>query len=714
MTSLSLVSEVRISDESLTVQIALIEHEGFRLTYAGPLGGEPRTAPSRTPRMPASPDLPAGLALMAQRGTGYGGAGLIDAVNLTTGQTVNPRPTGLRKAAPDKLLLEACDEISGLKAEVAISVEAGAIRCRTRLVNEGSNRLAIGRCASLLWPLPDWASSVRVNYGSWAREGFEAAHELDAGAFERISRLGRTGFDGPPAFTLTDHGTQRAAGRAIRVGLEWSGSHCLRAERFPNGAGECCAEVLFEPGEMVLEPGGIFDAPAAFVLWSEEGLDGITALSHRRARALNRPAERHKESVAVARPVHFNTWEARYFDFDEESLKALALDAAALGAERFVLDDGWFKGRRNDHTSLGDWVPDPERFPEGLAPLIAHVHTLGMRFGLWVEPEMVSRESTLYRNHPEWVLGYPDPDAPTGRQQLVLDLSNEKVRDYLFDSLSALLSPGGIDYLKWDCNRELYPAGIMGKQRAHAQVEGLYALWQRLRDAFPHVEIESCASGGGRMDFGVLPFVSRFWASDATDALDRIRINRAAMSHLPQEMIGAHVGSSPNHITGRTFSMAFRALVALFGHLGLELDPAQLTAEERQTLIHAIGIFKRFRGLIHEGRIRWQDERDPALDVTLIGKDDELLLRILRTDTAPRPLNPRIALQSLDRDALYSISEIALETGDEHELGSFSGAALAWTGLSADPRQPNRGRLFHLRKTQKAKTGDTKISESIR
>ena len=682
-----MTDSLRLSEGGLALKVVRTEASGFRLVYLGPASAEQGMGPA--PVLPAGPDQPPGPRLLAQRGDGYDGASLLEAVGMADGRAAALRPVSMEQTAGASMRLHAADAALGLSVAVEIRLAHGLVHMRTRVHNRGPQPVLLVRCAALLLPLMDWAGETVSGYGSWAREGHESRRPLEAGFIGKASRLGRSGFDGPPGLIICEAGASQTAGRALGVQLAWSGSHRIQAERLRDGAGELLAEALYEPGEIVLAPGEAFETPEALLAISAQGFGGLTRAWHGHARRLVRP---------LARPVHFNTWEARYFDFDEASLMELAGQAAQLGAERFVLDDGWFSGRRNDKTSLGDWTPDPDRFPEGLGPLIGAVRGLGMSFGLWVEPEMVSRESQLYKAHPDWVLGYPDDMAPTGRNQLVLDLSNPEVREFLFGALSALLRPGGIDYLKWDCNRELYPAAHKGRLTATAQVSGLYDLLDRLQAEFPDLEIESCASGGGRIDFGILARVMRFWASDATDALDRIRIQDSLSRYIPAEMMGSHVGPSPNPVTGRVFPMAFRGLVSLFGHFGVELDPAKLTADERAALADVIALHKQLRAFVHAGTYKVLGSADPALHVSAIVHPEggDFLLRVLRTGMSAYPLQARIAVPGLPEGARYAVRELIPGEAGGRDLGVATAEALAWGGLQGDPRMPHHGRLFQF------------------
>jgi alpha-galactosidase len=382
--------------------------------------------------------------------------------------------------------------------------------------------------------------------------------------------------------------------------------------------------------------------------------------------------------------VHYNCWEAVYFDHDMAELKEIARCAADLGAERFVLDDGWFGRRDDDTSSLGDWWVDPRKYPGGLGPLIDHVHELGMTFGLWFEPEMVNRDSDTFRAHPEWALG--GADQIPGRQQFVLDLSRAAVRDYLFDHIGALLDAHPIDYIKWDHNRVL-PAPDA------AQARGVYALLDRLRAAFPRVEIESCASGGGRIDFGILQRTHRVWLSDSNDALERLRIQHDAALFLPLAVTGSHVGPRHCHTSGRVLDIRFRAWVAAQRHMGFEMDPRELTEAEDETLRRVTAWWKANRSWRERADILRLDSDDPAIIAEMqLARDGQRFVAFAgRAATspqiAPRPLRLtgleparryRVALVNRDEAPRLSRGDLPLKHGPL----VFSGTYLMQHGLT--------------------------------
>ena len=330
--------------------------------------------------------------------------------------------------------------------------------------------------------------------------------------------------------------------------------------------------------------------------------------------------------------------------------------------ERFVLDDGWFKGRDHDRAGLGDWIPDPKKYPQGLGPLIDYVKNLGLEFGLWVEPEMVNPDSDLYRTHPDWVLHIKDRPRVTGRNQLVLDLTHEAVFEYLFNAIDTLLQNHPIDYLKWDMNRDLVTPGSSRNQGAavyRRQTQALYALIDRFRQVHPNVEIESCASGAGRADFGVLRYAQRIWTSDNNDALERQSIQRGFLRFFPPEIMGAHIGPSPAHVGYRRHTLAFRAATALFGHLGLELDVRTLATEELDELKLWIDTYKRHRDLLHNGRTHLFSIRHDAgrmgHGVVAVDKSEGLFAVVQQTANRLR-LSPPVRLPGLDPEIVYRLA----------------------------------------------------------
>jgi alpha-galactosidase len=388
-----------------------------------------------------------------------------------------------------------------------------------------------------------------------------------------------------------------------------------------------------------------FKTAPLYICYSDTGLNGcaVSFQRHLRDRVVTWP------KPDAPRPVHYNCWEAVYFDHKLPVLQDIADRAAALGAERFVLDDGWFGNRDDDTRSLSDWTVDPRKYPDGLHPLIEHVHGLGMTFGIWFEPEMINEDSDIHRANPHWVFGAEDQTL--GRQQKALNMALPEVREFLYERIAALLSAHPIEYIKWDHNRVLPMPDA-------SQTRGSYALIDRLRADFPHVEIESCASGGGRIDFGIMQRTQRVWLSDSNDALERLRIQHDAALFLPLSVTGSHVGPRHCHTSGRHLDISFRAWVAAQRHMGFEMDPRELDETETAVLTEVTRWWKNNRDWMQKADILRLDSADPAViaEQQLARDKGRFVVFAGKAATsaqiAPRPLR----LTGLDPEAMYKIN----------------------------------------------------------
>jgi alpha-galactosidase len=485
----------------------------------------------------------------------------------------------------NRTVLTGNDAVAQLSLAITLTAHAsGLISMATVLTNTGHGDYQLDRCMAATFLAPAGDLQVMSFTGIWGRE-FQTRRELlGNGTWIQESRRGRTSHDRFPMLFIESE-TQ-----IFGVTLGFSGNHQMVIDRTDDGQRLVHLGELFEPGEIILAPGESYESPTAYA-----GADTEDFHAFVREELTTWPG-----GSMSPRPVTLNTWEGNYFDHQMDSLKAQASAAAELGIERFVLDDGWFGKRDNDTTSLGDWDIDARKYPDGLKPLVDHVTGLGMQFGIWFEPEMVNPVSELYKAHPDWALTIEGRPILESRTQLVLDLTRPEVSDYLFGKIDAVLSNHAVSYIKWDMNRDLtHAAGRDGKAKTAAQTRAVYALMDRIRAAHPNVEIESCASGGGRIDFGALKRTHRVWTSDCTDALERLEIQRGASVFVPPEILGSHISASPNHQTGRRHTLAFRALVAIAYHLGVELNPLELTDEERAELKVYIETYKRLRDLFH-------------------------------------------------------------------------------------------------------------------
>jgi alpha-galactosidase len=475
-----------------------------------------------------------------------------------------------------------------------------------------------------------WCGEFQLNRVPWS-----------PGMRYRENRTGRTGHEHFPGLIVPGRGATNTQGEAWAFHYGWSGGHRMIAEELPDGR----RQIQFgHAARMETAPSTEFRSAPLYAVYSSDGLNGVgvSFQRHLRDRIVTWP------DPARPRPVHYNCWEAVYFDHKLPELQDIANRAAALGAERFVLDDGWFGTRDDDTRSLSDWQVDPRKYPDGLDPLIDHVHGLGMTFGLWFEPEMINPDSDLFRAHPDWALG--SEDQIMGRQQMALDMSRAEVREFLYYRMSAILAAHAIDYVKWDHNRVLPMPDA-------AQTRGSYALIDRLRADFPRVEIESCASGGGRIDFGILKRTHRVWLSDSNDALERLRIQHDAALFLPAAITGSHVGPRLCHTSGRHLDISFRAWVAAGRHMGFEMDPRELTDREADVLTRATAWWKKNREWMMGADILRLDSADPAVvaEEQLTRDGDRFVVfagkAATSTQIAPRPLR----LTRLESEARYRV-----------------------------------------------------------
>jgi alpha-galactosidase len=599
-------------------------------------------------------------------------------------------------------VVEADDPEAGLALVTRLRLHpSGVLEIGHTLRNLGDGPYLVSQLAVSL-PLPARAVELLDLAGRWCRERIPQRHRLPHGAWVREGRHGRPGHDATLVLAAGTPGFGFRSGEVWAVHLAWSGDAVHWAERNADGHAGIGAAELLGPSEVALGPGEEYTTPPVLAAYSAEGLDGLSAAYHRFIR--DRPSH-----PRTPRPVVLNTWEAVYFDHRLERLVELADVAARLGVERFVLDDGWFGNRRNDTAGLGDWYVAADVWPDGLNPLIGHVRGLGMEFGLWVEPEMVNPDSDLFRAHPDWVLSPPGRLPRSWRHQQVLDLANPDCWAFIRDRLDKLLGEHDIAFLKWDHNRDLVEAGHAGRPGVHAQTLAVYRLLDELRRRHPGVEIESCASGGGRVDLGILARTDRVWASDTNDALERQPIQRWTQLLLPPELGGSHVGPPRAHTTGRVHGLAFRVATALFGHFGIEWDIASASAEEQKALAEAIGFYKGMRPLLHGGTVVRADHPDPAayLHGVVAADRSEALFAYVQL-TASEFETPGLArLPGLDPGRAYRVEPVPVAGEPETnqaaaptwlEAGgvTLGGRALAEVGLPLPVLRPEQALLLHL------------------
>ncbi|MEU4163769.1 alpha-galactosidase [Actinoplanes sp. NPDC026670] len=629
---------------------------------------------------PSSIDVPLRLSILPSLAEGWTGRPAIESGHgfRTAEAQLQDQTLVVRSTSPDST-----QEVS---TELEMTGQ-GVLRMRHRLTNRGHDELVLPNLDVLL-PLPAEASELLDFTGLWSHERSPQRAPLRHGIWSRESRHGRPGHDDAFLMVAGEPGFNFRNGRVWAVHLAWSGDKRIWAERSALGYHVLGAGELLAPGEIRLAPGGSYETPWLVAVFSDTGLDGLSDRLH--------PWIRSTSTLRKPRPVVLNTWEAVYFDHDLAVLSELADAAAEVGVERFVLDDGWFTGRRDDRRALGDWFVDDRVWPDGLHPLISRVHERGMEFGLWVEPEMISPDSRLAREHPDWILD----SGPTWRWQRALDLT--KAYDHLLERLTALLTEYPIAFLKWDHNRDLLTPGV-----SHRQTRALYRLLAALKEAFPHVEIESCASGGARIDLGILPLVDRFWTSDTNDPLDRQSIQRWTGVLIPPEYLGGHLGDGVAHVTGRTSALGFRLATALFGSAGIEWNLTRASAAEKADIAAWIAEHKRLRPLLHSGRVVRADSPDPAhLLHGVVAQDrSHAVYALVSLGSPAAALPPPIRFPGLDPDRSYTVRPIGVPPRTVQDAPppwlaagaiTLPGRVLTELGLPAPLLTPEQALLLEL------------------
>ena len=584
-----------------------------------------------------------------------------------------------REEEASSLVIVLRDRLTGLVARLKYTVmeELDVLTRSMELENTGSERLTLTNMQSSSVPLPGNQYDIVHLKGGWARERAIVRRPIGEATTRVESRRGASGHEENPFLAVLTPDATETQGEAFAMLLIYSGSFLAATEvsNFENSR----LSIGLNPDvcTWLLAPGETFQTPEALLVHSAEGLSGMSRRFHETIRTrVCRGYWRDRE-----RPVLVNNWEGTYFDFDEDKLLAIAREARKIGVELFVLDDGWFGRRNTDNCSLGDWVCNAQKLPGGIGGLARRINDLGMKFGLWFEPEMVSPDSDLYRAHPDWCLHVDGRARTEARQQLILDLSRAEVQDYLIGALSGVLSDAPIDYVKWDMNRNMteYFSGAQSPERQtetqHRYMLGLYRVMEELTTRFPTVLFEGCSGGGGRFDAGMLHYMPQFWTSDDTDPVERLRIQYGTSLVYPPCTMGAHVSASPNHQTGRVTSFQTRCDVALGGNFGFELDLSKQTQEDLDTAARAVEVVKSVRRTLQQGyytRLENPFEGNFAAWQFVSRDGREVVLCAYQRLTMPNPVAHRLRMTGLDAQATY----VEQETGER-----YSGAALMYVGL---------------------------------
>jgi alpha-galactosidase len=619
--------------------------------------------------------------------------------------------SGFVQTGAGRLEVAAVDPEAGLELVLAIELlPSGLLRSRASITNTADDGYGLDELV-LAYPVPAEAGELLDFGGRHNRERIPQRQPFSVGAHRRDNRKGRTGADSAYLLHAGTPGFGFADGEVFAVHTAWSGNHTHFAERVFTGERVLGGGELLLPGEIQLRAGETYQGPWLYGAHGT-GLDEVAGRFHRHLRG--RP-----EPISADRPVTLNVWEAVYFDHDQDRLLDLAERAAAVGVERYVLDDGWFGARRNDHAGLGDWVVSPDVWPHGLHPLIDRVRKLGMQFGLWFEPEMVNADSDVARAHPEWIMTARAEWPLESRRQQVLNIGIPEAYEHVKGQMLALLDEYEIGYIKWDHNRDLLEAGTApdgGRPGVHAQTLAFYRLLDELKAAHPDLEIESCSSGGARVDLGVLERADRVWVSDCIDPHERQHMLRWTAQLVPPEYLGSHIASGRSHTTGRVHDLGFRAGTAVFGHLGIEWDLAAASERELAELREWISFYKANRDLLLAGdMVRMDASGDELMVHGVVAHDRSRAIFAFATmSTSVASVSPPLRLRGLDPDRRYRVRPILVGTppsgltpprwwggsATDGDLGTdfpgavLLGAVLEHTGIAAPIVHPDQVVLF--------------------
>ena len=595
------------------------------------------------------------------------------------------------------LEVELADPYTGMEVTLLYGVfpSADLITRAVRVNNGGTEPVSLKRVNSLSLDFYSDQMELLTFYGSWGNERNVERTPVRHGKIVVDSTRGISSHYQNPAAVLCDPGTNEESGSCIGTALVYSGNFAITAEVNAFRQTRLTMGINPDTFEWELSPGESFATPEAVMTFSDSGFGQMS-------RTLHQGIQKHlvrSKYKGQRRPVLINNWEATMIDFDEDILLDIAAKASDLGVELFVLDDGWFGRRTNEYRGLGDWVCNYDKIPSGIDGLSKKINDMGLKFGLWFEPEMISEDSTLYEEHPDWCITIPGRKPSRQRNQLILDLSRAEVADHIYQQLYDLISSSSIDYIKWDMNRSMtdrysrsLPSNRQG-ELSHRYVLGLYRLMERLTAAFPDILFEGCSGGGGRFDLGILYYMPQIWCSDDTDAVERIRIQYGTSMIYPVAATGAHVSECPNQQTGRSVSVGTRAAVAYFGAFGYELDLGELSESEQQEVKAQISYYKTY------GEVLTQGDYYRLTDVTQeagyaawqsVAKDKSCsVVSYVQLRSAANAGTVYLYLKGLLPEASYLIEELDL---------TVSGSALMYAGIPMpEIKADNEARVYTLK-----------------
>lgn len=558
--------------------------------------------------------------------------------------------------------------------------ERDIITRAVKITNQGQGRIYLEKVQSACLDFVSGDYDLITFYGRHAMERNFQRAAVGHGSSVIGSRRGSSSHHYNPLMILADRYATETAGSCYGLSFVYSGNFKGEAEKDQCNQTRVLLGLQDEQFSYPLDQGESFVAPEVILTYTHEGLNRLSQNLHTCIRK-HVCRGKYKEEI---RPILVNSWEAAYFDFTGETIYDLAVHAKEVGIEMVVMDDGWFGKRDDDNSGLGDWFVNEKKLGCSLGELIERINALGIKFGIWIEPEMISEDSDLYRAHPDWAFTIPGRKPGHSRNQLVLDFSRKEIVDYIFEKICAVLDQGNIEYVKWDMNRSLsdiYSAATADQGRVlHDYVLGVYDFLERLNQRYPDMLIEGCSGGGGRFDAGMLYYTPQIWCSDNTDAVDRVRIQYGTSFGYPVSAVGSHVSAVPNHQTGRSTSMHTRGVVAMSGTFGYELDLGKLTKEEKEEIRQQVADFKKYAPLIQNGT--YYRLTNPFTDETgawaFVSEDQrEVLLNVVLLEMHGNMTVPYVKLQGLDSDALYK---------DETSGKLYSGSALMEMGMPVTAR----------------------------
>lgn len=567
----------------------------------------------------------------------------------------------------DSLTIVLADDYVGLEVELQYTAFSNldVITRSVKLTNLGTkeNAIFLTKVLSGCLDMDNRDYSMLSLHGAWARERRIQYRKLGIGRQGVFSERGESSHQDHPFIALTSPNVTQTEGEVFGFHFVYSGN--FEAQCGVDQFGQVRTVMGINPYHFCwkLGKGQSFQTPEMVMTYSSEGLGKMTRTYHDLYRThLIRSPYRSKK-----RPILINNWEATYFDFDTEKLLKIAKEAGKLGIEMLVMDDGWFANRFDDNRALGDWFVNEQKLPGGLKLLAEEVNKLGLKFGIWMEPEMISPDSALYRAHPDWAIGIPGRTAGRCRNQYVLDLTRKEILEYVWQRIQAILSSANIEYLKWDMNRPLSDLGSLALpedrqgELYHRYVLAVYELQERLVTQFPNLLLENCSGGGARFDPGMLYYSPQIWCSDDTDAIERLRIQEGTALIYPLSAIGAHVSDCPNHTVGRITPFELRGHVALAGTFGYELDITKISQEERDMIPKQVALYHRYHNLISEGdyyRLASFSENGEFDCWEVASKDgSEVLITFVQVLNRPNYHSRRVQLQGLDSMARYRVEE---------------------------------------------------------